>query len=194
MYQAQVAGKSRLDGARSALEALGVPEADKRAADYAERKQARLEQLIHAGAVAAFPDALRMVQALAALGMPMAVTSSSKNANQMMRPIRLAGGASLLGAFGANVCGRDLPHGKPDPEIFLVAARELGFDPACCFVAEDAPVGVQAARAAGMAALGVARLDDAAPLRAAGADPVVTSLDELDVESLAAGRLRRRPA
>ncbi len=194
MYQAQVAGKSRLDGARSALEALGVPEADKRAADYAERKQARLEQLIHAGAVAAFPDALRMVQALAALGMPMAVTSSSKNANQMMRPIRLAGGASLLDAFGANVCGRDLRHGKPDPEIFLLAARELGFEPAGCFVAEDAPVGVQAARAAGMAALGVARLDDAPPLRAAGADLVVTSLDEIDVGSLAAGRLRRRPA
>jgi HAD superfamily hydrolase (TIGR01509 family) len=194
VYQAEVAGKSRLDGARSALEALGVPDADRRAAEYAEHKQARLEQLIHAGAVAAFPDALRIVQALSALGVPMAVTSSSKNANEMMRPIRLASGSNLLDAFGANVCGRDLQHGKPDPEIFLLAARELGIDPECCFVAEDAPVGVQAARAGRMTALGVARLDDAAPLRAAGADLVVTSLDEIDVEALAAGRLSRRPA
>jgi HAD superfamily hydrolase (TIGR01509 family) len=193
VYQAQVAGKSRLDGARSALEALGVPDADERAVEYAERKQARLEQLIQAGAVVAFPDALRIVQALAALDMPMAVTSSSKNANQMMRPIRLASGSGLLEAFDANVCGRDLQHGKPDPEIFRLAAQELGIDPERCFVAEDAPVGVQAARAAQMTALGVARLDDAGPLRAAGADLVVTSLDEIDVEALAAGRLRRRP-
>jgi HAD superfamily hydrolase (TIGR01509 family) len=191
-YQAQVAGKSRLDGARSALEALGVPDADTRATEYAERKQARLEQLIHAGAVAAFPDALRLVQALAALGMPMAVTSSSKNANQMMRPIRLASGKSLLEAFGANVCGRDLQHGKPDPEIFRLGAQALGIDPECCFVAEDAPVGVQAARAAHMTALGVARLDDAGPLQFAGADLVVTSFDEIDVEALADGRLSRR--
>ncbi len=193
-YQAQVAGKSRLDGARSALEALGVPDADKRAVEYAECKQARLEQLIHGGAVVAFPDALRLVQALAGLGMPMAVTSSSKNADQMMRPIRLASGRGLLEAFGANVCGRDLQRGKPDPEIFLLAAQELGIDPDRCFVAEDAPVGVQAALAGRMTALGVARLDDAAPLRAAGADLVVTSLDEIDVEALAAGRLGRRPA
>jgi beta-phosphoglucomutase-like phosphatase (HAD superfamily) len=113
----------------------------------------------------------------------------------MMRPIRLASGTGLLETFSANVCGRDLQRGKPDPEIFLLAAQALGVDPARCFVAEDAPVGVQAARAAQMSALGVARLDDAAPLRNAGADLVVTSLDELDVEALAAGRLaRRRPS
>jgi beta-phosphoglucomutase len=192
VYQAQVAGKSRLDGARAALVALGVPNAEQRAVAYAERKQARLEQLIHAGAVAAFPDALRIVQALAALGMPMAVTSSSKNANQMMRPIRLASGAGLLEVFGANVCGRDLRHGKPDPEIFLLAAHELGIDPEQCFVAEDAPVGAQAARAGRMTALGVARLGDADPLHRAGADLVVGSFDEIDVAALAQGRLCRR--
>ena len=124
--------------------------------------------------------------------MPMAVTSSSKNADQMMRPIRLASGRGLLEAFGANVCGRDLQRGKPDPEIFLLAAQELRIDPEHCFVAEDAPVGVQAARAGRMTALGVARLANAAPLRAAGADLVVTSFDEIDVEALAEGRLSRR--
>jgi beta-phosphoglucomutase len=193
MYQAQVAGKPRLDGARAALEALGIPDAARRAVAYAEAKQARLVELIHAGAVAAFPDALRFVQALATIGIPMAVASSSKNANQMMQPLRLASGQSLLDVFSANVCGRDLKQGKPNPEIFLLAATELQVDPESCFVAEDASAGVEAARAGRMTALGVARLGDAVPLRAAGADLVVTSLDEIAVDDLARGWLSRRP-
>src|SRR5471030_1801269 len=103
MYQAFVAGKPRLTGARAALEALNVPDAGREAIAYAERKQKRLEVLILEGSVAAFPDALRFVQAVDALGWPMAVASSSKNANQMMRPIRLDSGQSLLDVFSANV-------------------------------------------------------------------------------------------
>ena len=59
---------------------------------------------------------------------------------------------------------------------------------------EDAPAGIAAARAAGMAALGIARLGDEALLRAAGAGLVVTSLDQVDVGALVAtGALRTRP-
>jgi beta-phosphoglucomutase len=192
MYQASVAGKPRLNGARAALEALGVADADRQAESYAERKQQRLEELIAEGSVAAFPDALRFVQAVAALGWKMAVASSSKNANEMMAPIRLPSGQSLLDMFGANVCGRDLPRGKPDPAIFLLAAMELHADPAYCLVVEDAPVGVIAARAGQMTTLGVARQNDAASLQAAGADLVVTSLDEVARDALADGRLCRR--
>src|ERR1700730_10234032 len=193
IYQTHVAGKPRLIGARAALEALGVPDAGRKAVPYAERKQKRLEALIHDGSVAAFPDALRFVQALKALGWPMAVASSSKNANQMMEPIRLDSGQSLLDVFSANVCGRDLREGKPNPEIFLLAAAELRVAPERCFVAEDAPAGIEAARAGRMTALGVARLGDAAQLRAAGADLVVTSLDEIEVDKLADGWLCRQP-
>ena len=189
MYQGAVAGKPRLSGARAALEALGVPDAERQAVRYAERKQKRLEELIEEGCVAAFPDALRFVQAVAALGWPMAVASSSKNANGMMRSIRLDCGQSLIDAFGANVCGRDLPRGKPDPAIFLLAAAELHVEPAHCFVAEDAPAGIKAARAGNMAAVGVARRSDAALLRTAGADLVVTSLDDVAVNKLANGQL-----
>lgn len=192
MYQAYVAGKPRLSGARAALEALGVPNAERRAVAYAERKQKRLEELIHAGSVAAFPDALLFVQAVRALGWPMAVASSSKNANAMMRRIRLDSGRSLLDIFSVNVCGRDLRQGKPNPEIFLLAAAELKIAPAHCFVAEDAPAGIEAANAGRMTGLGVARLGDTVPLRAAGADLVVTSLDEVAMDALAEGRLCRR--
>ncbi len=191
MYQADVAGKPRLSGARAALEALGVGEAGPLAAAYAERKQQRLEALIDVGSVIAFPDALRFVQAVAALDLRIAVASSSKNANRMMKSIRLESGQSLLDVFAVNVCGRDLPHGKPDPAIFLLAAAELGVAPGNCFVAEDAPAGIEAARAGLMTALGVARLGDADLLVAAGADLVVTSLDEVAIHDLGDGRLGR---
>jgi beta-phosphoglucomutase len=121
-----------------------------------------------------------------------AVASSSKNANQMMRQILLDTGRSLLEVFTANVCGRDLRQGKPNPEIFLIAAAELHVAPAHCFVVEDAPAGIEAARAGGMAPLGVARLKDAAMLRAAGADLVVTNLDEVAMDELILGRVRCR--
>ncbi len=194
LYQAAVAGKPRMSGALAALEALGVSDAAGQAAAYADRKQARLETLIAGGHVAAFPDALRFVAAVSALGWPMAVASSSKNANAMLQQIRLADGRDLLGLFQANVCGRDLQHGKPDPEIFQIAAKELHAMPGQCFVVEDAPAGVEAARAGGMAALGVARLHDQAGLQAAHADLVVTSLDEVCLDALAGGRLCRKPA
>ncbi len=193
-YQRVVAGKPRLTGARAALGALGVKDPERQVAAYAERKQARLEALIKEGSVEAFPDALRFVQALRKLDWPMAVASSSENANGMMRLIHLASGQSLLDVFAANVCGRDLPRGKPDPAIFLLAADELHMDPAHCFVVEDAPAGVQAARAGNMKAIGVARHSDAALLRTAGADLVVTSLDEVAVETLVDGRLCARAA
>lgn len=192
MYQSSVAGKPRLDGARSALEALGVNNAGLHAVAYAERKQARLEELMRTGAVAAFPDALRFVQAVAALGWPMAAASSSRNATEMMRSVRLGTGQSLLDIFRVNVSGRDLQRGKPDPELFLIAAAELDVSPMQCFVAEDAPAGIQAAIAGGMTALGVARLGDAEQLRAAGSHLVVESLDKIEVADLARGRLKAR--
>jgi beta-phosphoglucomutase len=193
IYQTHVAGKPRLSGALAALKALDVPDARRQVAAYAERKQQILQTLIGSGVFSPYPDALRFVQALAALRWKLAVASSSKNANQMMRSIRLASGESLLDVFAANVCGRDLPLGKPNPDIFLLAATELQIAPAQCFVVEDAPAGIQAARAANMTSLGVARHNDRAMLRAAGADLVVTSLDEVAVDELSKGRLCRRP-
>ncbi len=189
IYQACVAGRPRLDGARAALEALGVPDADTHAELYAERKQARLEDLIRAGNVTAYPDALRFLHAIQALGWPVAAASSSKNANPMMQLVHFGPDHMLLETFDVNVCGRDLARGKPWPDIFLLAAYELKTAPSHCFVVEDAPAGIQAARAAGMTAIGVARHDDAAGLLAAGADLVVTSLDDVAVEKLAQGSL-----
>ena len=193
-YQANVAGKRRMDGARAALEQLGVPDADARAPAYAEKKQAMIEQLIEQGAFEAFPDAVRLAVGLREAGLHLALASSSRNAAAMLRRLTVPGGATLLSIFDADLSGARVPHGKPAPDLFLMAAQAVHVQPEHALVVEDAPAGVQAARAGGMAALGIARLDDAALLRAAGADLVVTSLDQVDIAAIPAGNLRLRPS
>ena len=178
-YQRVVAGKPRGDGALAALTELGVLNAAARSVEYARQKQALMEGLIAAGSFTVYPDALRAVQRFSAAGYTLAVASSSKNANAMLERIAVGPGRSLRDMFAINSCGRDLPRGKPDPAIFLLAAAEADAAPATCLVVEDAPAGIIAAKAGGMAALGIARHDDAAPLRLAGADLVLADLDAM---------------
>jgi beta-phosphoglucomutase len=206
VYQQVMSGKPRMSGALGALEYFKVPDAAERVEAYAANKQTMVVKLIEAGQFQAYPDALRFVLAVRDTGIPLAAASSSKNAALFLRQIRLdtfaaeqglhydllRGGLSLLEFFDADISGRDFAQGKPHPEIFLTAAAELGVSPEHCFVAEDATSGVQAAKAGGMAALGVARASDETLLAAANADLVVTSLDDVDVTGLREHQLRRR--
>jgi hypothetical protein len=162
--------------------------------------------MIEAGQFVAFGDALRFILMVKGACIPVAAASSSKNARLFLRQIRLdtfaaeqrldypfvRQGLTLLDLFDADISGRELPRGKPDPMVFLTAADELGVPPSRCFVVEDAVAGVQAAKAGGMAALGVARLGDEKMLADAGADLVVTTLDEVSGMALIAGLLERR--
>ena len=210
VYQQVLSGKPRMDGARGALEHFGVPDLDRRIKEYADRKQTKIIALIENGDFTAYPDALRFVFAVKAAGISMVTASSSKNAGLMLAQIRLdhfvdqhdlpeeltavvRPGLTLGGVFDADVSGRDFAHGKPHPDIFLAAARELGVDPSGCLVVEDAPNGVAAAKAGQMTALGVARADDADLLAGEHADLVVTSLDRVDRAALAEGRLISAP-
>lgn len=97
------------------------------------------------------PGAFELVTGLASRGIPLAVASSS------FRPVVDATlrAIGLTDAFRAVVSGEEVGHGKPDPEIFLLAARRLGVAPGRCVAVEDSPHGVRAAIAAGMACLGV---------------------------------------
>ena len=191
VYQGVVSGKPRMSGALAALEHFDVPDAQGRLEAYADRKQAMVVALIEAGEFTAYPDALRFIPAIKTLGLDVAAASSSKNARLFLEQIRLSG-QTLLEAFDADFSGRDFAHGKPHPEMFLTAAQELGHPPKDCFVIEDAVAGVQAAKAGGMAALGLARADDYELLAAADADVVVTSLDDVDLEALRNGCLSTR--
>jgi beta-phosphoglucomutase-like phosphatase (HAD superfamily) len=205
VYQTEVSGKPRMSGARAALAYFHVPddEDEHRLAEYADRKQAMILRLIDAHDFHAFPDALRFIIAAKDAGLRVAAASSSKSADRFLGRIRLDSfaeqdgissptlrpGLTLLDYFDANVNGRDFARGKPDPEMFLAAAHELGVAPERAIVLEDAPAGVQAAKAGRMGAIGIARADDADLLAGAGADIVDTGLDDVDRSALRAGRL-----
>ena len=199
VYQEQVAGKPRLAGASAALAYFVVSDADgARAREYAAAKQARLEGLAASGTIRVYTDAVRLLVGTRVAGGRACAASSSRNADGFLRAVRVAASdalavpmptfvtlaTTLLDLFDANVNGLDVPRGKPDPGLFLAAAEALGIAPAACFVVEDAPAGVAAAKAGGMYAIGVARHDDAAALREAGADIVTTSLDTVELPAL----------
>jgi beta-phosphoglucomutase len=207
VYRAHMSGKPTFSGARAALRYFGVRADDARIEEYFRRKQQVMGKLLEAGELTAYPDALRFVLAVRGAGIPAAAASSSKNAAQLLSQIRLDAfleqegvhfdfirpGLTLLDVFAADVSGRDFAQGgKPRPEIFLTAARELDVPADQCFAVEDAVSGVQAAKAAEMAVIGLARAGEADVLTAADADLVVATLDEVDLSAFSLGRLARR--
>jgi beta-phosphoglucomutase len=206
VYQQVMSGKPRMEGARAVIDYFEVPDPERRTEEYADRKQRMVVELIEAGEFEAYPDALRFVLAVRNAGIPTAAASSSKNAGLFLRQIRLdtfaheeglsydfvTEGLSLLEFFDVDISGRDFPRGKPDPEIFLTGAKELDVSPRSCFVVEDAVSGVEAAKAGDFAALGLARAEDADILADAGADLVVTTLDDVGLEGLSEGRLAKK--
>lgn len=200
VYQRVVAGKPRQEGAAALLAHFRVPDPDgARMRLLCDRKQDMIVRLIEAGSFRAFDDALRLLLRAKSAGAMLAAASSSKNANAMMSKVdlaafaercglsgvRLSPGTMLLDVFDANVCGREFARGKPHPEIFLTAAEMLGKRPESCVVVEDAPSGVQAAKAGGMLCIGIARNKDEHLLKAANADWVLTSLDQANLAELA---------
>ncbi|MGN6571977.1 MAG: HAD family hydrolase [Pseudolabrys sp.] len=120
-------------------------------------------------------------EAIAALPFARCVASSSKR-ERIALSLEVTGLAPLFGdkVFSAE----QVAHGKPAPDLFLFAARRLGFAPASCIVIEDSALGVRAARAAGMTAVGFVGGSHAAPnlasmLAEEGAACVVASMAEL---------------
>ncbi|MCU0368693.1 MAG: beta-phosphoglucomutase, partial [Cyclobacteriaceae bacterium] len=100
-----------------------------------------------------FPGVRELLQAIRQQGIKVALASSSKNAP---RVIEILG---ISHEFDAVVDGTMVTHSKPDPEIFLLAAKKLDIKPANCVVFEDAEAGVEAALAAGMKCVGVGSVD-----------------------------------
>lgn len=109
------------------------------------------------------PGVVELVQGLHAEKVPLAVGSSGPRLNVEFA-LRTIGVGHY---FNAVVCGDDVKHGKPDPEIFLTAAARLGLSPAQCVVIEDAPQGVQAAVSAQMRVIAITTSKPASELGAA---------------------------
>lgn len=97
----------------------------------------------------ALPGARDMLRALRAAGIQLAVGSASRNTPLIMERV------DLVREVDAVADGNEVQNSKPDPEVFLLAAKKLGLPPDACLVVEDAPAGIEAGRRAGMAVFAI---------------------------------------
>jgi beta-phosphoglucomutase len=145
----------------------------------------RKEDLYRAAArpgVSLLPGVRPLLEGLHEAGWGQAIGSSAPRANVDLI-LELTGIGRYLEAI---VSMEDTQRGKPDPEVFLLAAGKLSVVPARCLVIEDAPAGIQAARTGGMKSIGVTFVGhhSGAKLTEAGADLVVQSLEQVGVAKL----------
>ncbi|MEU3741453.1 HAD-IA family hydrolase [Streptomyces sp. NPDC032198] len=189
-YLRYVDGRSRLDGAASFLASrelrlpAGSPDdlpGTGTVGAVAARKEQLFVERLSQGRIEAYPGTVRLLRILHARGVPMAAVSASRHAGELLRD---AGVFELFAALveGAEAARLALP-GKPDPALFLEAARRLGTPVEHTAVVEDALAGVEAGRRGGFGlVIGVDRTagpGTGAALLGHGADVVVTDLAEL---------------
>jgi len=186
-YDAHVDGKKREDGVRDFLAsrritlpdgALDDPPGAETVHGIGNRKNELLLERIHTDGVEVFAGSRRYLEAARDAGLRRAVVSSSANTRDVLA---VTGLADLVELRVDGVTAREQGlAGKPKPDTFLAAARELGVEPAQAAVFEDALAGVQAGRAGGFGhVVGVDRVGQADALREHGADTVVRDLADL---------------
>jgi beta-phosphoglucomutase len=135
-----------------------------------DAKEALYRQQVLEQGIAPLAGVADWVRRLHQQGWSQAIASAAPRANVET----ILNALHMSDYFQAVVSAEDVHRGKPDPEVFLIAATRLGVLPRQCIVVEDALHGIQAARAAGMKSIGVTR--DGEPLPA---DVAVSSLDQL---------------
>jgi trehalose 6-phosphate phosphatase len=189
-YRRSVDGKPRFDGVRSFLASRGIelPEGDvtdpgdrETVCGLGNRKNAMFLVYLREHGAVAYPTTVELVRELGRLGVAVAAISSSRNMSEVL------GSAGVGDLFATRVDGNTAQElglpGKPDPAVFLEAARRLGVEPGRAAVVEDALSGVEAGRRGGFGlVVGVDRIGQREALRAAGADVVVADLGELELD------------
>ena len=189
-YREYVDGKPRFEGVKSFVESrdidlpYGTPDDSpdtETICGLGNRKNRLFLELVKEEGVETYQSSVKLIRNLRHRGYKAAVASSSRNCTQVLEA------AGIAGLFDAQVDGIDIESldlkGKPDPDMFLEAARRLGVDPSRCIVLEDAISGVEAGRDGGFGlVIGVNREDQEQALLDAGADLVVSDLSEIDVE------------
>jgi pseudouridine-5'-monophosphatase len=171
--KAKMIGRKALDSARTLTEALGLPLTPE---EYLAARWQVLEALFPDAEP--LPGAVRLTEELAALGVGQAVASSSDRSTFELKTARHR---EWFAKFDCIVLGDDpaVRRGKPAPDIFLAAAERMRARPERCLVFEDSPVGVDAARAAGMTVIAVPdpNMD---PKAYSSPDAILASLEEFD--------------
>ena len=166
-------GRSRADSLEYILEQAGWEDADPaQKSRWLQAKNARylelVEELTPHDAAEGAQDLLRHLREA---GIKLALGSASQNATKVLSKI------GMEGAFDSVVDGTRTTRSKPDPQVFEMAASDLGLEPKDCIVIEDAQAGIQAALAGGFRTIG---LGD--PLVLAQAHRVIASLKELSLD------------
>lgn len=116
-----------------------------------DEKDELLLQIIDAGEVPIKPGAIEIIKSLKKNGYKVALATSAKR-NRLDKQLKIG---NIKDIFDAIVCGDDVTNAKPDPEIFLDAAKKLSVSPKKCIVIEDSPAGIKAAYNAKMVGLHV---------------------------------------
>lgn len=179
-------GKKRYDGVAALLRSRDIevpwgdpsdPPSSDTVCGIGNRKNAVFERVLRADGIAPYPGSLRLLDQLVEKRMPVAVVSSSKNAEEVLAAAGIRDRFEVV--MDGVIAERDHLASKPAPDVFVEAARMLGVDPARSAAVEDALSGVLSAAAGGFAlVVGVDRGVGADDLRAAGAHVVVTDLEE----------------
>ena len=180
-------GKKRYDGVASLLRSRDVevpwghpsdPVESDTVCGIGNRKNAYFERVLRSEGITPYPGSIALLDVLAAAGTPVAIVSSSKNAEEVLRVAGIRDRFPVV--MDGIIAERDHLHSKPAPDVFVEAARMLGVDPARSVAVEDALSGVQSAVAGGFGlVVGVDRGVGQNELREAGADIVVNDLKEL---------------
>ena len=171
-YLSYVDGRPRRDGARAILKELS----DEKLKEAASKKQTYYLQLLKEDEIDKFPSSIELAKKFKDMGIKRAVASSSKNTMAVLEK------AELIDLFDAIVTGNDFKKGKPDPEIFLTAAKRIGLPSSECIVFEDAKAGVEAGKNGGFFTIGINRHHNAEELKVA--DIVVDDLSELPYDKI----------
>jgi beta-phosphoglucomutase-like phosphatase (HAD superfamily) len=143
-----------------------------------ERKEELYRDILCRDGITPLSGVVPLLREMQSLGIPRAVGSSTplRNIETVMAM------AGLEGLFDAVVSAEDVTVGKPDPQVFLKAAEKIGCKPARCVVFEDAHVGIEAGKRAGMKVVAVATTHPIASL--SQADVALPDLDGVSVEQL----------
>jgi HAD superfamily hydrolase (TIGR01509 family) len=152
---------------------LGGQYSDEQIRDLGEKKEELYRQVTR-GRIRFIDGAVDLVRGCRQAGLLLAVGSSGHPSNICMALDEMG----VADCFSAVVSGADVSRGKPEPDVFLLAAERLGVSPEQCIVIEDAPPGIEAALKAGMTAIGLTTTHQAEELSAA--HRVIDRLSELD--------------
>lgn len=171
-YKKKVDGIPRTDGARAILTDLSDNELKK----ACDKKQSYFLEYLKSDGIILYDTTIDLMKELKSKEVKIAIISSSKNTPYILDQI------NIYSLIDTKVDGNEITKGKPDPQIFLLAAERLNLEPKDCVVFEDAILGVEAAKAAGMTCIGIDRYDKSEQLKKA--DLVVKDLKEVNFNKI----------